>query len=56
MEVNACQKINVIEELKNNRDSTELLNFCKKNGILFEMLDKSIEFNKKQRKKENKKC
>ena len=38
------------------KDSTELLNFCKKNGILFEMLDKSIEFNKKQRKKENKKC
>tara|TARA_R100000388_G_C7243092_1_gene162966 strand:+ start:1506 stop:2330 length:825 start_codon:yes stop_codon:yes gene_type:complete len=33
------------------KDSTELLNFCKKQGIIFEMLEKSILFNAEQRSK-----
>lgn len=33
------------------KDSIELLNYFKKNDILFEMLEKSIEFNEKQRVK-----
>ena len=33
------------------KDSIELLNLCKKNDILFEMLEKSIDFNKIQRTK-----
>ena len=33
------------------KDSTELLNFCKNNGIIFNMLEESIKFNKNQRNK-----
>lgn len=33
------------------KDSTELLNFCKKQDIMFEMLEKSIDFNILQRSK-----
>lgn len=36
------------------KDSTELLNFSKNNGIMFDILEKSIQFNKSQRQKETK--
>ena len=35
------------------KDSIELLNFCKKQDIMFEMLQRSIEFNAVQRSKKN---
>ena len=35
------------------KDSIELLNSCKKQGIMFEMLEKSIDFNALQRSKKH---
>lgn len=38
------------------KDSTELLNFCRKNDIMFNMLEESIKFNTQQRDKRRKQC